>query len=415
MTQTPHDEDANVFGRQSAPPSGYDHSSVAFSPGNTAFPLADDNFIFLQFGGGHRYEDPAVELTPSRLRSTLKATAWDTGVIKGASARCKEAQQPSTESQGSSTSLDAPQDDSAMTTNPMSLTVAPSAGSSHHPSPFTREGGSFTPMLNTGNSRHPSPFTGDISSHQPAPTPIQDMFYGPTRGQPAWAGQQGSDMFGILGAESFTDLIGDQDLDSAAFTQGFSGHVVPFELQRPSHMAQASLAPLPSTSINPPAPDARIPTLGLHQASLAPPPSTNIIPPMPDTRIPTPGPSQRLDLSHYSPATISSEWFPEESLTSHSEELPVVSHRSAETNATLDAGFAAVDQALLELSRTTGMPMHQVINLFMKSRGRTASSINYWNLYSNYFKDNTKQELGRLGQNLMVGEHTPSRFYIWTH
>ncbi|KAG1767429.1 hypothetical protein EDD22DRAFT_763625, partial [Suillus occidentalis] len=84
-------------------------------------------------------------------------------------------------------------------------------------------------------------------------------------------------------------------------------------------------------------------------------------------------------------------------------------HRSAETNATLDAGFAAVDQALLELSRTTGMPMHQVINLFMKSRGRTASSINYWNLYSNYFKDNTKQELGRLGQNLTVGERTPSR------
>jgi hypothetical protein len=302
-----------------------------------------------------------------------------------------------------------------MTTNPMSLTVAPSAGSSHHPSPFTGEGGSFTPMLNTGNSRHPSPFTGDISSRQPAPTPIQDMFYGLTRDQPAWAGQQGSDMFGMLGAESFTDLIGDQDLDSAAFTQGFSGHVAPFELQRPSHVAQASLAPLPSTSINPPAPDARIPTPGLRQASLAPPPSTNIIPPTPNTRIPTPGPSQRLDLSHYSPATISSERFPEESLTSHSKEPPVVGRRSAETNATLDAGFAAVDQALLELSRTTGMPMHQVINLFMKSRGRTASTINYWNLYSNYFKDKAKQELTRLGQNLVVGERTPSKFYLWIH
>lgn len=299
-----------------------------------------------------------------------------------------------------------------MTTNPMSLTIAPSAGSSHHPLPFTSEGGSFTPMLNTGNSHHPSPFTGDISSCQPAPTPIQDMFYGPMRDQPAWAGQQGSDMFGMLGAESFMDLIGDQDLDSAAFRQGFSGHVVPFELQRPSHVAQASLAPLLSTSINPPILDAHISTLGLHQASIAPPPSTSIIPPTPDMRIPTPGPSQRLDLSHYSPTTISSEQFPEESLTSHSEEPPVVGHRSAETNATLDAGFVAVDQALLKLSRTTGMPMHQVINLFMKSRGCTASSINYWNLYSNYFKDNTKQKLGRLGQNLTVGERTPSRFYI---
>jgi hypothetical protein len=120
-------------------------------------------------------------------------------------------------------------------------------------------------------------------------------------------------------------------------------------------------------------------------------------------------------LSHYSPATISSERFPEESLTSHSKEPPVVGRRSAETNATLDAGFAAVDQALLELSRTTGMPMHQVINLFMKSRGRTASTINYWNLYSNYFKDKAKQELTRLGQNLVVGERTPSKFYLWIH
>ncbi|KAG1854986.1 hypothetical protein F4604DRAFT_1503002, partial [Suillus subluteus] len=82
--------------------------------------------------------------------------------------------------------------------------------------------------------------------------------------------------------------------------------------------------------------------------------------------------------------------------------------RSAETNAALDTGFAAVDQTLLELSRSTAMPVHQVINLFMKSRGRTASSINYWNLYSNYFKDKAKQELTQLGQNLAAGERTPS-------
>ncbi|KAG1887685.1 hypothetical protein F4604DRAFT_1916495 [Suillus subluteus] len=368
MTQTSHDED--VFGRQSSPPSGYDHSSSAFPPSNAAFPLADDNFIFPQFGGGRRYEEPAVELTPLRLRSTLKATARDTGVIKG-----------------SITALNAPQDDSAMTTNPMSLTVVPSAGSGHHPSLFSGEGASFTPMLNTGSSRHPSP-TGDISSRPPAPTPIQDMFYGPMRDQPAWAGQQGSDMFGLMGTGSFTDLIGDQDLDLSAFAQGFSGHVAPFDLQRPSHFPQASLTPSPSTNINPPTPDAHITTPGLPQASFAPPPSTNIIPPMPDARVPTPGPSQLLDLSHYSPATITSERFPEERLTSHSEEPPVVGRRSAETNAALDAGFAAVDQIL--------------------SHGCTASSINYWILYSNYFKDNTKQELGRLGQNLAVGERTPS-------
>ncbi|KAG1872240.1 hypothetical protein F4604DRAFT_1495736, partial [Suillus subluteus] len=82
--------------------------------------------------------------------------------------------------------------------------------------------------------------------------------------------------------------------------------------------------------------------------------------------------------------------------------------RSAETNTALDAGFAAVDQTLLELSRSTMMPVHQVLNLFMKSRGHNASSINYWNLYSNYFKDNSKQELTRLCQNIPAGECTPS-------
>ncbi|KAG1879477.1 hypothetical protein C8R48DRAFT_571805, partial [Suillus tomentosus] len=82
--------------------------------------------------------------------------------------------------------------------------------------------------------------------------------------------------------------------------------------------------------------------------------------------------------------------------------------RSAESNATLDAGFAAVEHTLLELSRSTAIPMHQVINLFMKSRGRNASSVNYWNLYSNYFKDKSQQELDRLHQDLPAGGRTPS-------
>jgi hypothetical protein len=98
-------------------------------------------------------------------------------------------------------------------------------------------------------------------------------------------------------------------------------------------------------------------------------------------------------LSHYTPTTIISDRFPEESLPLQSEELPVVGCRSAETNAALDIGFTTVYQMLLELSRSTAMPVHQVINLFMKSHGCTASSINYWNLYSNYFKDKAKQEL----------------------
>ncbi|KAG2028587.1 hypothetical protein BDR03DRAFT_1019604, partial [Suillus americanus] len=199
-------------------------------------------------------------------------------------------------------------------------------------------------------------------------------------------------MFDLMGAEPFTTLLRDQAPDPSGFIQSFPGQVPPFDLHRASHSAP--------------------------QAGPALPPSTNIIPPTPlkdmnDPSVPTahtpsPGPSQQLDLSHYSPDSSIHERFPEESLTSRSEELPVVGRRSAETNDALDAGFAAIDKTLLELSRSTAMPMHQVINLFMKSRGRTASSINYWNLYSNYFKDNSQQELARLHQDLPVGARTPS-------
>lgn len=69
MTQTSFNEELDLFDRPSSP----------------AFPLPDANYAYEQFGGGRRYEEPTVELTPSRLRSHLKATARDTGVIKGAS------------------------------------------------------------------------------------------------------------------------------------------------------------------------------------------------------------------------------------------------------------------------------------------------------------------------------------------
>ncbi|KAG1843325.1 hypothetical protein F4604DRAFT_1508127, partial [Suillus subluteus] len=72
--------------------------------------------------------------------------------------------------------------------------------------------------------------------------------------------------------------------------------------------------------------------------------------------------------------------------------------KSAVTTATLEAGFAELDQILLKLSELTLVPMQQVINWFLKSRGHMTVSTNYWNIYAcSYFKDHTEEELARVG------------------
>ncbi|KAG0695220.1 hypothetical protein DFH29DRAFT_790485, partial [Suillus ampliporus] len=72
--------------------------------------------------------------------------------------------------------------------------------------------------------------------------------------------------------------------------------------------------------------------------------------------------------------------------------------KSADTSATLEAGFVDIEQSFLELSGSTSIPVQQVINLFLKSRGRTTVNTNFWNIYArSYFKDHTEQELARVG------------------
>ncbi|KAG1863947.1 hypothetical protein C8R48DRAFT_561401, partial [Suillus tomentosus] len=74
--------------------------------------------------------------------------------------------------------------------------------------------------------------------------------------------------------------------------------------------------------------------------------------------------------------------------------------RSAELNAALEAGFAAVERCFLELSASTTLPTSQLINLFLKSRGCTVNGTNYWNLYANYFKEHVQTELARIAEKL---------------
>ncbi|KAG1848051.1 hypothetical protein DFJ58DRAFT_612003, partial [Suillus subalutaceus] len=82
--------------------------------------------------------------------------------------------------------------------------------------------------------------------------------------------------------------------------------------------------------------------------------------------------------------------------------------RSAELNAALEVGFAAVERGFLDLSTSTTLPISQLINLFLKSRGRTVNGINYWNLYANYFKEHMQTELARIGREAPAGGGTPS-------
>ncbi|KAG1885191.1 hypothetical protein F4604DRAFT_1503668, partial [Suillus subluteus] len=78
--------------------------------------------------------------------------------------------------------------------------------------------------------------------------------------------------------------------------------------------------------------------------------------------------------------------------------------KSADTSATLEAGFVEIEQSFLELAGSTSIPVQQVINWFLKSRGRTTVNTNFWNIYAHsYFKDHTEQELARVGLQCMLG------------
>ncbi|KAG1724160.1 uncharacterized protein EDB91DRAFT_1269367 [Suillus paluster] len=74
MTQKITENPSAVDQRPSPSPSYMDSSPVSF------------DYIVEQFGGGCRYKLPPAELTPSRLRTRLKDTEWDIGIVKDTSA-----------------------------------------------------------------------------------------------------------------------------------------------------------------------------------------------------------------------------------------------------------------------------------------------------------------------------------------
>ncbi|KAG1856838.1 hypothetical protein C8R48DRAFT_775782 [Suillus tomentosus] len=423
-------------------------------------PPATFDYTQEQLGGG-RYQSPPVELTPSRLRSKLKAMARDIGIIKGATLRRQAFQHPSEDS----TQSDPPavghvgQDvTSTSSTSSLMLNVA----NSRHTSPFppapaapAQSSDTSSLTLNVTHSRHASPFP-------PAPTQMPDLFYGSSMShQAAWMEQHSSDAdaYGMMGGDTFTagllenqtlGMVGadggkvpdmpigpqhqlttqdmsrlppqpsfhfppssmgplmplprerSQDPVGSGFTQDLSGRVSPFVLCPVPSSPQDHAPPLPTTNLIPPTPLQ-------HGASKA----NSVISTNTTTTCALPAVmrdlSPQLDLAYYPSAAVSNRRFPEENEPiTHHDGPTVAGRRSTELNATLDTGFAEVERHFLNLSTSTTLPINQLINSFLKSRGCTVTSVNYWNLYANYFKDNVQQELARIGREAPEGGGTPS-------
>ncbi|KAG1887638.1 hypothetical protein F4604DRAFT_1504289, partial [Suillus subluteus] len=76
--------------------------------------------------------------------------------------------------------------------------------------------------------------------------------------------------------------------------------------------------------------------------------------------------------------------------------------RSEDANAAMEKQFDIINCAINELVVSTGMPMQQVLNLFLKSRGRVNNGTNHWNIYGQYFKAHRLCELQRAGKDVNV-------------
>ncbi|KAG1858748.1 hypothetical protein DFJ58DRAFT_840341 [Suillus subalutaceus] len=275
------------------------------------------------------------------------------------------------------------------------------------------------------NSQHPSPLPPPQ-----APAPLQDLFYNSMMMQPPWM-QQNSPDFGMMGADHFpAGFLGE-------LTLGMVGVADKSLWGAPSapnaHLPSQTTFNFPSSSgqsmmprgcsLDPAGQRSPGVTAGIFwaefsvhvlyhplyqlQMSFHPPHSRRVVL-VPNTLQPAPlmlllpltrDPSLMLDAGYYNTPMTSHNRFPEESEPiTHQGEHVVTGRRSDDMNAALEVGFGDIECGFLELSTSTTLPMNQLINLFLKTRGRTVNGTNYWNLYANYFKDHGQQELARISK-----------------
>ena len=410
MTQKTADEIEASEKLSLPPPSYMDPLSAVHLP-------SAGDYSHQQSGGGRRHQSPPVELTPTRLRSTLKVTSRDVGVVKDASMRRQVYQFPSSPTQGSAPRIET---------------------SSSSVDDFTTNSDTSSLPLPLPTSRRTSPFAGGHTPEHPAQ--LDDIFYGSMGAQPEWMDPTASNAFDLISGDSFTATpslwamppgphqthsatsIQPTDFTATTSDQRFPSRGASQEpRQMDSVFGQGSSSNLRSFG-NPPGP---APPPAVAQHHLPSHPTMNVIPPTPSKEScdqgndPAPaatsnvpkqvsfkskGPSEsssQLDLSYYPPDVTTQARFPEENSFNHntlfsSQRPSLMGRRPLETSITLEDGFAAIERLFTDLSQSTAMPVQQVINAFLKSRGRAVHNVNYWNVYANYFKDHMQQELARL-------------------
>lgn len=214
------------------PPQSYSTSSQSMHLSSSG------DYIQEQYGGGCHSKSSLVELTPTRLRSRIKATQHNVGIVKEAAIWCQQ---------------------SSFSPNTLTSPSAPPESAPLHPIHNNSiVGGDASSALPQGNIQHTSPHLH--APEPPHPAPLQDMFYNPMEAQSSgWLVHQ-SHSFGVMDDASFTALLMEMQEHFMSSDVGLD-----FANQPPS---------LHACSCDPPVPQ----SVGGSSSQIAPI-ITNIIPP----------------------------------------------------------------------------------------------------------------------------------------
>lgn len=361
-----------------SPPPDYSASSpVPKSP----VAHSGEDYLEEQVGGG-RYVSPPIEQTPTRLRTRIKPTNRDIGLVKEASMRRRA----------------------------MPVNETPTEGDTH----TQADGSLFDEACGQsvlGPQQLPVPATGTLMMPPRIPSgspqlqlavPVQDIFYDPHI-DPLQEPRRGHSQ---------------PPLQNYAQPHGPRQCSVPPPIFVPGVPRACS-----GTPAQPPQPNMIMkPTFSEHTYDFSGNMydfsgmvngsfnnsnnniGTQLI--IPATRVIPPTPAGLED------GVMQTETLMDEAnidaMMDEVSDFAVKGRRYDTTNAALQEGFLKLERVTSEISRSTSLPSHQIIALWNKSNTRIINNINHWNAYSNNFKTNFKQEISRLGDGAPKAPGTPS-------
>ncbi|KAG1779267.1 hypothetical protein EV702DRAFT_1195243 [Suillus placidus] len=337
---------------QDSPPPGYSAPAESLQPECPHVPHHEEDFVEEQIGGERRYEDTPVEHTPTKLHTHIKATNRDAGLVKEASA-CR----------------------ARLLTEELGLSIAHTREFSAPPPQLVHREHSVPPQpVLRECSLPPQPALRECSV--PLQLPIQDVFYeaplinssNNARAdacQPPQPNLFTKPSFLLLDEYDFSGMV------LGSCENGGEGIAGPSMLLP----AVPTLPTIPQTYITPPTP------AGPADWDMGCPYTDDL--PLDDT----------FDFRMDDAADI----------------IPAVKGQRFQTvNAMLREGFVELERMIQDLSHKAAIPAHQVFALWNKSRTCSSSTVNHWNAYSSYFKDNLKNMLARLGGKAPEIHGTPS-------